>query len=100
MMKRVSVCECAGSRIVMETGSPKTVAASSKLTPCLARFDPALCASHSKVSMTDVELAEAAAANKKGDFVSKGGFVSQNYFKMLLHKSVQLLYFAPALKVE
>jgi hypothetical protein len=43
MTKRVSVCECAGSGIVMETGSPKTVAASSKLTPCLARFVPAVC---------------------------------------------------------
>ena len=25
MMKRVSVCECAGSGMVIETGSPKTV---------------------------------------------------------------------------
>jgi hypothetical protein len=47
--------------------------------------------------MADVELAEAVAANKKAAFVSEGGFVSQNYFKMLLHKSVQLLYSTSAL---
>ena len=46
------------------------VAASSKLTPGLARFDPALCASHSKVSMGNVELAGAVAANKKAAFVA------------------------------
>ena len=48
--------------------------------------------------MTDVELAGDAAANKKAAFVPKGSFMSQNSFKMLLHKGVQLLYFAPALK--
>jgi len=35
--------------MVNERGSPKTVEASSKLTPCLPKFDFALFASHSKL---------------------------------------------------
>ena len=55
IMKRFSACECAGSKIVTESGSPNTVAASSKGTPCLARFNRALLASHSKVSTPEIQ---------------------------------------------
>ncbi len=55
MMNRFSLCECAGSGIVTERASPKTVAAASKLTLCLARFDCALCASHSKVNTVKIQ---------------------------------------------
>src|ERR1017187_3157763 len=55
IMNRFSLCECAGSGIVTERGSPKTVAAASKLTLCLARFDCALFASHSKVNTPEIQ---------------------------------------------
>ena len=47
---RSSSCEWAGSGIVSERASPNTVAASSKLTPCLARLVLALFWFHSKLS--------------------------------------------------
>ena len=49
-IERSSTCEWAGLEIVSDNGPPKTVEASSKLTPCLARFDFALHPSHSKLS--------------------------------------------------
>src|ERR1019366_5586004 len=55
IMNRFSDCECAGSKIVTESGSPNNVAASSKLTPCLARFNAALAAFHSKVSTQKIQ---------------------------------------------
>ena len=55
MMNRSSICECAGLKIVTDSGSPNTVAASSNWTPCLARFNRALLASHSKVSTSEIQ---------------------------------------------
>jgi hypothetical protein len=43
--KRSSACDCTGSGMVNERRSPKTVEASSKLMPCLSKFDSALFAS-------------------------------------------------------
>src|SRR6266540_3304799 len=45
MTNRSSACEWPGSGIVNDNGSANTVAASSKLTPCFARFDLALSSS-------------------------------------------------------
>jgi len=47
-MNLVSSSDESGSRIVLERGSPKVVAASSKETPCFSRFTADLPASHSK----------------------------------------------------
>ena len=47
VMERGSSSECCGSRIVPARGSPNTVDASSKDTPCLAKFRAAFAGSHS-----------------------------------------------------
>lgn len=49
---RLSFSEWIGSAIVKDKGSPKTVTASSKDTPCFLRFWTALCWSHSKFNDT------------------------------------------------
>ena len=48
---RGSPIECSGSGIVIDSGSPKVVAASSKATPCLRRFAAALSRSQTKRSI-------------------------------------------------
>src|SRR5205823_5428935 len=48
--KRSSSVECSGSAMVKDSGSPNTVVASSKETPCRSTFCPAFSSSHSKVS--------------------------------------------------
>lgn len=52
VMNLISPRGTAGSRIVTVKGSPKTVAASSKETPCLRTFEPVFRMSHSNVSPT------------------------------------------------
>ncbi len=49
---RCSPAEWSGSGTVSDKGSPNTVAASRKSTPCFARFDFALAESHSNVNVT------------------------------------------------
>src|SRR6266481_5038426 len=49
MMNRSSAWEWAGSKIVIDNGSPNTLDASSKSTLCLAKLALALFSSHSKL---------------------------------------------------
>src|ERR1035437_3076308 len=89
MINRSSTCECAGSGIVSDNGSPNTVVASAKLTSCLARFDLALFSSHSKFS----GMAQLYSLSKCGCFLSFAiSFCTFHDFDFLWRQAVERIH--------